>query len=925
MKKYKIWIRGDHIEELSLDEIKSRIESGRLTGKEDAVLAIVDPKYKKNIRDYLEIDNLFLNYGSESESTQLKTGLLRRQVSDKTKIDIVPPQVQNSPAPLSNEWGDDDVKNAKTSLLELPKNLHKEEKRKFGIPKRSFLVLILIAFVFYDFLFDEENDVPKTKPSYEFKLVRPSLPALTTAQPDPKLALEYYQKAVQQYLMDNVQSYKNAALLFRKSLSYDSQNIRSLAMLASTYINLLESTNKDENTFNVINKLIELSTSQSTTLTETLMAEAEFLTSLNRYDAAQEKISSFYKLTGKMDPLLFYELAYISYLKDDYTQANKYLNLIPASALKIAKVYYLRGLLREKNAQYADAKVEYQLALKLNPMHAKSINRMIHISEVEGNLKNEQKRIDFLYQNPQLQQPSEYVDLLQLKSKLALILKNSDIAISSIQEALKLKPKDENLKLTYYTLISEQQNSEKYKNIAQMYALLLEADAQAKAKNEQEAILLLIKAKDTYPKSSQPAERMGDLFLSMGKLDKAQNEYEKAISINPKQPELAIKLIDVLIKNNDLNEAQKLLMKYRSEPSLKSSVDRLAGNIAYNQGNYIQAASFYKKAMSRDSVDPDVYISYANMLSRVGQCKDAQFFYLIAQKLDPTGQEAIFGNAQCLLKLSGIQEAVASIQNRLIKMQKPSPELLTLIAKLYYLNGDYDKALSFIQQSKAISYDYPEQYKVEGEIYLKLQHLDKMALAKSLAAWKAYSDRNPADPEGYMQRFNLYLKQPNFELAQNELDKVFEVSPRYPDLHLKRGQMFSMMGRYQDALSELESEVKNNPKSVPALIEYGNLLIKFKRYDDAMNQFVAAMKYDSKNPLAKASVAYVNFLQGKYTSAVALYTSAIQLDRGNPQLYKSLGQVYQKMGDEQKASEAFRSYLDLAPDAPDRKLYEGYK
>ena len=329
--------------------------------------------------------------------------------------------------------------------------------------------------------------------------------------------------------------------------------------------------------------------------------------------------------------------------------------------------------------------------------------------------------------------------------------------------------------------------------------------------------------------------------------------------------------------------------------------------------------------MARDTIDTEVYSAYANALRELDQCKDAQFFYSIAQRLDPFNYNAILGAARCLLKTDNVQTAVARIQEELSRLPKARADLLDGIAEIYATANDGERALQFTQQAKDVDSDYPESYKIEGNIYSRQMLTNKDAKKKALEAFKAYSDRKPSDPYGYLQRFEIFLKDSNFEAGTEELNRVFEVSPRYPELHYRRAQMYSRMGRTKDALAELEQELKINPRLVKALVEQGNILSRAGSLDEAMKSFVKAMEISPQDSGAKLGAGFVNYQKRQFPSAIALYLSALALDRGNPEIYKRLGLVYKESGENAKAAQAFQSYLDLAPDAPDRSEYEQFK
>jgi tetratricopeptide (TPR) repeat protein len=195
----------------------------------------------------------------------------------------------------------------------------------------------------------------------------------------------------------------------------------------------------------------------------------------------------------------------------------------------------------------------------------------------------------------------------------------------------------------------------------------------------------------------------------------------------------------------------------------------------------------------------------------------------------------------------------------------------------------------------------------------------------ALDALRGYSDRKVSDPYGYLKRFEIFVGDSNFEDAQAELDKVFEVSPRFPELHYKRAIMYGKMGRMKDALRELESELKLNPRMDAAWTEQGNIQVRAGNLDEAFKSYKRAMELNPKNALAKIGAGYANYLKRQYSSAIALYQSAMALDRGNPEIYKKMGLAYRDSGDPEKARQFFQGYLDLAPDAPDRGDFDQYR
>jgi tetratricopeptide (TPR) repeat protein len=984
-KLYVIRYRdGNSSTPLSSEQIIKRIKSGEL--KETDELSLYPARFALEVKDYPEFESFFRDIKSQppqtpektrtsfvgnsdptksilikttpieattsrtsktenpfsgEEKTELNTRLSALPENQKTKVHEqtrrdFPAESRASqlpsvePVPM-DDFADSRTASERTILLERPKELITKDlaaarRGKRLLPGVGILGFLCIGYLFYELLYEsDEESLQRSRPKVQMVPIRPKLPASGADRPDPQTSAKIYGQGLVFYAEDHVQGYRNAAVVFHKALSVDSQNVKALALLASSYLNLIESSNKDEFTFSVIKKLIDLSSARQLELVETLLAEVEFLAVQGRYDAGIQRLVEYSKRTGKFDSALYFYLSWLYSLKNEYSSAMKYLNLIPASALKIPRLYYLRGSLHEENKEYDEASAEYGRALRLSKFHARSRLGLIRISEKKGELKRREPDVNFLVANPSYQSPKEYVESLIYRAKISLIDQNIDGAVKALEAAIEIDPKNETLRLEYYSLLSNSGKSPKYQKLAQMYALVLQGERELKAGRTHEAKSVFLQAQDAFSDSTVPFEKMGDLFYKSGEFLRAQTNYKKALKINPQSGELAIKLIDALIQNHEWEDAEKNLAKYRSHPKLKSSVDRLAGDLAFHQKNYKLAITFYRKAMSRDTIDTDVYSSYADVMREADECRDAQFFYSLAQRLDPFNLRAIVGSAKCMLKTDGIDTAVGRVQEELARLPKARADLLAGIAELYFLNHDDEKSLQFIQQAKDVDPDYPETYKVEGDLYLRQMVVKKDVKRNALDALRGYSDRKVSDPYGYLKRFEIFVGDSNFEDAQAELDKVFEVSPRFPELHYKRAIMYGKMGRTKDALRELESELKLNPRMDAAWTEQGNIQVRAGNLDEALKSYKKAMELNPKNALAKIGAGYANYLKRQYSSAIALYQSAMALDRGNPEIYKKMGLAYRDSGDSEKARQFFQGYLDLAPDAPDRGDFDQYR
>jgi tetratricopeptide (TPR) repeat protein len=93
---------------------------------------------------------------------------------------------------------------------------------------------------------------------------------------------------------------------------------------------------------------------------------------------------------------------------------------------------------------------------------------------------------------------------------------------------------------------------------------------------------------------------------------------------------------------------------------------------------------------------------------------------------------------------------------------------------------------------------------------------------------------------------------------------------------------------------------------------------------NALNLFTKAMQLAPNSPEAKQEAGWASFHLKNYTGAIALLQAAAATDAGNPVIYKRMGIVYRAMGDGASAATAFKKYMQLSPDAPDRAEFEQF-
>jgi len=799
-------------------------------------------------------------------------------------------------------------------------NVPGKQRLSFADQIKVVAMAVALGVLGYDFVMP-----PPAPTAVHWTPIRPQMPNFKVNS-EPQKSAQLYGQAIKVYLQDTLKGYQQAVKILQTAAALDSNNVKALTMLASSYLNLIDSSNKDENYFRVISKLIDMSRAKNLDLPETVIADVEYYIFANKAEAAQNRIVEYTKTHQSFGQEMFYYIALTFFSRGDFQSAVRYLGQIADNQVFSPKVYYLRGQLAEKFDQSEGAIREYEKAIQLNSMHARSHLRIAQVMNRQGQLKNATKHLEWLTSHSMSLAPQEMAQAYYLHALLSQIDHQWDIALGDMERATQLDKGNHDYLLEMYTLRSKAGDRQTAMRMqGRMYYFLSEGEKLLREGKIHEALTQFLSAKQSNDRSPIPHIKIGDMFTRLNQLQDARINYKMAADRAPNSIEVWSKYIDVLIKSYEWGEAIRAMDKFRKLPVPQSTIDKAAADMYAKQGRHLEAIKYYQKAMGRDSIDPSVYTAYAQSLMAIGNYKDAPFFFALALRFDPLNSNALIGTAQCIAASESIDRAINMLQDELQKDSIAKAEIFAGIAEFQIQKGEWDQAQANLEQSMTANPDYAQAWKLQARIYINQESTDRTAIDKALQAYQSFSDRNPSDSSGYLERYKLFIKKMQYEKAGEELDKIFAIYPKYPNLHYYKGALYSVMRNQKQAISEYLAELKNNPNSMMTLKGLAKEFVDAAAPAEALKYLSKAMELNPKDPEAKADAAYANYLLKNFTAAIGLYRAALVYDPANPLLYKRLGIAFREAGDQASAASSFKKYLELEPDAPDRGQLQNYR
>ena len=280
---------------------------------------------------------------------------------------------------------------------------------------------------------------------------------------------------------------------------------------------------------------------------------------------------------------------------------------------------------------------------------------------------------------------------------------------------------------------------------------------------------------------SKAYNNRGTVYNYLEKYDKALNDFEEALKINPKDATALANKAATFSYQKKYTEAVELLNKsIEEEPTYYLFYKMRADILGSNEEND-KAIADYEKCISLKSSYIEAYKELAKLYRSID---------------NNTKAEETF--------------------NRLIKNNSDNPRLIILRATFYRQTKEYAKAIPDYLQALKIDAKEPKTlynigycYEMEGETDKAIDYYTK-------------SIKQKESEIAYWARGYIYKKSGKLQLAIKDMENNLRLDPNNAQAYLVMGNSYFDLGNKQNAVECYTKGLKLNPKpNIKSLLEYG--------------------------------------------------------------------------------------------------------
>ncbi len=189
-------------------------------------------------------------------------------------------------------------------------------------------------------------------------------------------------------------------------------------------------------------------------------------------------------------------------------------------------------------------------------------------------------------------------------------------------------------------------------------------------------------------------------------------------------------------------------------------------------------------------------------------------------------------------------------------------------------------------------------YDEEGVRIYHLREETKAAYGgQSPDAWLAVPTLPPAPPS------------PREEEELRRLEQAAQAQPDDIGLQSQLGRRYRELGRYQEAVRVFQEALKRHPEDVAMRHILGDTYAEMGQPEKALEQYQEAVQVAPHNPAAHHKLGMAYMERNRLNEAVAAFRTAVEVDPDFVEAYYHLGEAYERLGERDKAREAYSECL----------------
>jgi tetratricopeptide (TPR) repeat protein len=552
-----------------------------------------------------------------------------------------------------------------------------------------------------------------------------------------------------------------------------------------------------------------------------------------------------------------------------------------------ASDHFVDGTILEMKGKYAEAIIEYQQALELDPdggIYFALAKNYFRLNKMPLAIKNAKKAVEY---------DQKHIEYKEMLGKIYLNSQLPDSAISVFEDITKLDSTNTNALFNLAYLYEKDRPTQALKTYNKLlditgpeWNLLVKiADLNERMGNIEETIKTVENLLELNPSSLELQKLLVESYIKSEKYDKAEKLINESLELFPEDIQLIEMKAGLFVQQGDIDAGADVYIKLIHNEDYPFAAKVRIGGAFFNQAlldsSSIRTAKNLLNEINKDSLDWEVN-AYLGELELRDDNDSLAIEYL------ETSAELAAWNPDVWVRLSG----------------------------LLFDNARYQIAVDKLEE---VIDNFPDEFVLN--IVLGLSHGQLNQYDKALPYVKKAVELNPNDFTSlYAYGFTLNQIKKEDE-AITYLKKALDVDPDNVQILGTLGLIYDNKEMWEECDDAYETALSIDSSDALVLNNYAYSLSERNiQLDRAFKMSTQAVEADPENSSYLDTKGWILFQLGKYKEAEEYILRSLEIDPENTVVLDHLGDVQFKLGQKEEALKNWKKSYEIDPTQEKLKL-----
>lgn len=408
----------------------------------------------------------------------------------------------------------------------------------------------------------------------------------------------------------------------------------------------------------------------------------------------------------------------------------------------------------------------------------------------------------------------------------------------------------------------------------------------------------------------------GHNFIEQKLYKMAAQTFEKALELEPENPNIAGSMAHVSSLLGDHQSAVRWYTKAVKSPKLKALYAQLAKAHEALQ-HFSEAIEAYQKHLKYFPYATDSYFQLGKLYLQTAQESRALQPLKKAQELAPKHLPIHLSLAKTQYHLEMHEASLKTYKTALefCSDAQQQAQIRYGQALNYWALKDYQNAM--VVSLKALNHA-PES--LEPHYILASAYQALGLYEKAIKSYQVLLKAQPKHPELQYGLGMAYFHHGDLDSAMRVFESGLKATPS-ADFNNALGLVYQEQNQYLKAFKYFQQALAHSPQNLYATYNMALTYMEQQQFDKALKWYKKTLALNPQHSEAHLNLGFTYDNLGNLPKAIASYQKALMTAPENMSLYFILGLAYSRSGDIEQAIDTYEKALDFAKEDPSELYY----